>query len=200
MWQPKEDLSGFNRALVLFEQVFLSVLRGSRPLEELIASPLLQELWQYVDENPYQALLMTRIKSGHAMTPRHGINVMLAVRAWVRVCHKLGSRLDKLSLAALLHDLGHWRSGSLIYVFGPFTHDEARLMQEHASPPRIPFRGWMRMFSSGSVSTMNNQMGGVIQMQLPIHIHWPGSCGLWIVLRGSQHHAGFAGPIAGPRR
>ena len=131
MWRPVKDLEPFNRALVCLEQEYLAVLRGKNSLEDLAASTPFTDVCSHIDENPYQAVCMSRIKSGHAMTPRHGINVLLISRAWVRIAHNLGERLEAFSLAALIHDLGHWRPDDLVYVFGPFTHHEAKAMQKH---------------------------------------------------------------------
>jgi len=131
MWRPFDDLDGFNRALIQLEQDLLSVFRGSVPPVELAASDTLKRFLAFIDENPYQAFLLARIKSGHAMTPRHGINVLMMARAWAVTSHKLGNKLHNFSLAALFHDIGHWRPDHLVYVFGPFTHDEARKMRTH---------------------------------------------------------------------
>jgi len=123
MWRPTEDIESFNRDLVQLEQELLAFLRGDSVFAVLRDSDALTRLWRRIDENPYQAL---------AMTPRHGLNVMLLARAWAVVCHRLGEALADFSLAALVHDLGHWRPPDLIYVFGPFTHEEARQMRRHA--------------------------------------------------------------------
>lgn len=131
MWRPSENLESFNRALVQLEQELLAVLKQSKDLEDLIQSPWLAEIYRQVDDDPQQAFLMTRIKSGHAMTPRHGINVMLTLRAWMVTHHRLGSRLDEFSFAALLHDLGHWRPDTLVPVYEAFSHEQARLAREH---------------------------------------------------------------------
>ncbi len=133
MWRPLPDLDGFNRVLVQLEQVLLSVFRGSVPPGDLAASDVYRDFLAHIDENPYQAVLMARIKSGHAMTPRHGLNVLMMARAWALTSHKLGGKLADFSIAALLHDLGHWRPDHLVYVFGPFTHEEALKMRAHAA-------------------------------------------------------------------
>ena len=65
------------------------------------------------------------------MTPRHGVNSMLLARAWTLTGHQLGTRLDDFSFCALIHDLGHWRPDDLAYVFGAFTHEEARKLRLH---------------------------------------------------------------------
>ena len=151
MWLPAENLDPFNRLLVRLEQDLLAVLRGTARVEDLGSSPLLHDLFRLVDGNPHQAVLMTRIKSGHAMTPRHGINVMLLARAWAVSSHKIGNKLFDFSLAALLHDIGHWFPDDLVYVFGPFTHDEARSMREHVTLIKVgsellteEMRAWIR--------------------------------------------------------
>ena len=131
MWRPPEDIEQFNRALVQLEQAYLSVIRGTAALQDLLADPLLDQVFHLIDENPYQAVCMTRIKSGHAITPRHGINVMLLARAWAVCKHKLGAKIKDFSQAALCHDLGHWRPDDLAYVFGPFSHDQARQLRDH---------------------------------------------------------------------
>ena len=131
MWRPIQDLEAPNRDLIELEQLFLAVLRRTRPLRELIFSSLLDRICHWIDDNPYQAALMARIKGSHAMTPRHGINVMLLARAWAVHSHKLGYKLNDFSLAALFHDLGHWRSGDLTYVFGHFSHEEAMRLRDH---------------------------------------------------------------------
>ena len=134
MWRPLDDLEPFNRALIRLEQEFLSVLKGTQPLGVFLDSEIIEEVFSWIDGNPHQAFQMARIKSGHAMTPRHGINVMLMARAWAISAHKLGDRLNDFSLAALIHDLGHWRPDELVYVFGPFSHKEARRLREHVKP------------------------------------------------------------------
>ncbi|CAM2065921.1 HD domain-containing protein [Sulfidibacter corallicola] len=131
MWQPVEDLDEINRSIVKLEQDFLAVLRRRLKPERLIASPAFRHVLDWVDEHPYQAALMTRIKSSHAMTPRHGVNVLLLSRAWMSWGHKLGAMADKLSVAALFHDLGHWRPEDLVYTFGYFSHEEMRRMRKH---------------------------------------------------------------------
>jgi hypothetical protein len=64
------------------------------------------------------------------MTPRHAIDVFLTIRAWL-ASHRLGSQLEAVSRAALLHDLGHWRNRSLLHLSSPFTHEQARLCRQH---------------------------------------------------------------------
>ncbi|MDJ0834945.1 MAG: HD domain-containing protein [Acidobacteriota bacterium] len=133
MWRPTADLEPLNRLLVGLEQDLLSVFRGGMTAGEIITSSNLAELCAEIDRNPYQAFLMGRIKSSHAMTPRHALNVMLIARAWAVTSHKFGKRLHAFTLAALFHDLGHWRPQDLVYRFGPYTHDEYRRMQAHTA-------------------------------------------------------------------
>jgi len=132
MWQPLEDLEDYNRLIVGLEQDLLAVFRESKPLSELLGSGSLAALFSFVDQNPYQAALMARIKSA-SMTPRHGINVALLARAWAVSRHKLGARIDAFSTAALFHDLGHWRPASHVYLYGNYTHAEHREMQAHVT-------------------------------------------------------------------
>lgn len=141
MWRPSEDLDAFNRLVVDLEREFLKLLRRESKPASLAASPVLHELWARVDENPYQAVLFTRIKSGHAMTPRHGVNVMLLARAWAVSSHKLGTRLADFSFAALCHDLGHWRPDDLVYVTDVFSHAQARRMRAHTYLDEAEFEG-----------------------------------------------------------
>lgn len=131
MWLPTQNLEPLNNALLQLEQRLLSLYRNSLSLEEFLEGTLLNDVWALIDSNPYQALQMARVKSSHAMTPRHAINVMLIGRAWAVLKHKLGSKLSSFSLACLLHDIGHWREQSLVYVFDYFTHDQFREMQKH---------------------------------------------------------------------
>jgi len=135
MWQPLEDIEPFNRALIDLEQKLLAVYRGSYGLGEMLEAESLAQLWALIDRHPYQAVLMARIKSSHAMTPRHALNVMLMARAWAVTKHKLGRHLEHFSVAALCHDLGHWQDPSLVYVFDHFTHDQFRQLQKH---PELP--------------------------------------------------------------
>lgn len=135
MWLPLESLDAFNIALVNLEQKLLALFRKSYPLESFLEDEDLMTIWDLVDENPYQAFLLARIKSSHAMTPRHAINVMLMARSWAFVKHKLGSKLKDFSLAALFHDLGHWEKPNLVYVFDHFTHEQYREMREHPVLP-----------------------------------------------------------------
>lgn len=134
MWRPSADLQPLNRLLNGLEQKLLAVYRGGMPLVYLLEDPDLPALYEVIDTNPYQAVLFTRIKTGHALTPRHALNVLLLARAWVVSKHRLGERLDAFCLAALFHDLGHWQAKDLLYVMGPFTHEQFRRMQQH---PRI---------------------------------------------------------------
>lgn len=133
MWRPTEDLETFNRLLIKLEQAYLAVVRGNGSAAELVQSAELVALFECIDQNPYQAVLMSRIKTGHTMTPRHGINVLLLARAWARCCHRLGDRLDALCHASLLHDLGHWRPDTLAYVFEMFSREEYATMQAHTT-------------------------------------------------------------------
>ena len=141
MWRPSEDLDAFNRLIVALEKEYLLVLQGQKKAVDLLHTGLLRDVCALVDANPYQAVVFARIKSGHAMTPRHGINVMLLARAWVVSSHKLGSRLDDFTLAALCHDLGHWRPDDLIYVTEAFSHEQARNMQGHTQLDEAEFEG-----------------------------------------------------------
>lgn len=151
MWQPLEDLEPFNQALIDLEQKMLAVYRGSFPLEQLLEASSLKSLWRLIDRHPFQAISMARIKSSHAMTPRHALNVMLMARAWAVTKHKLGGHLDGFSIAALCHDLGHWQAQSLVYVFDHFTHEQFREMQQHPVLPNSmaeilgePVTTWIR--------------------------------------------------------
>ncbi len=132
MWRPDADIEPYNQDLLELEQALLAVYRRETAVSEIAASALLDRVFSRIDANPYQAVAMSRLKSSHAMTPRHGVNAMLIARAWAVSSHRLGDRLRDFSVAALLHDLGHWRPPELIYVFGPFTHDQMHLMQRHA--------------------------------------------------------------------
>lgn len=131
MWKPCDDLGAFNQSLVELEQKLLAVYRHTLSLESLVSEDILQRVWYYVDQSPYHAVLMSGIKSSHAMTPRHAINVMLLARAWTLTKHKLGNLLDDFSIAALFHDLGHWDDPSLVYVFDHFSHDQFEQMKKH---------------------------------------------------------------------
>jgi HD-GYP domain-containing protein (c-di-GMP phosphodiesterase class II) len=132
MWYPLKDLDGFNRLLIALEQELLAVLRTGADPVKLMESDLIQEIFSQVDSHPYQAWLFSRLKSSHTMTPRHGINVMLTTRAWAVTCHKLGDKLDSLSLAALFHDLGHWYpDDSLVFHFDFFSHEQMRQVRQH---------------------------------------------------------------------
>ncbi|MCB1051965.1 MAG: HD domain-containing protein [Acidobacteria bacterium] len=131
MWRPESDLEQPNRLIVKLEQHLLQVLNQRQNIAWLFEQPEWTQLCQWVDTNPFQAFAFARIKSGHAMTPRHGINVFLMLRAWLIHSHKVGSKLEPLSQAALLHDLGHWRPPDLVYVFAPFSHEQARLKWKH---------------------------------------------------------------------
>lgn len=134
-WRPAKDLDNLNRSLIQMEQALLSVYRRERLLAELLDGSIWPSLLQVIDENPRQAALMSRIKSGHAMTPRHAINVLCLARAWAIHAHRLGDTLADFSLAALLHDLGHWRPDTLVYVFHYFSHEQARELRNH---PQLP--------------------------------------------------------------
>jgi HD-GYP domain-containing protein (c-di-GMP phosphodiesterase class II) len=127
-----QDLDPFNRDLVALEQAYLAVLRKTRDAATLLNEPSLLRLLELVDACPYQAVTMARIKSGHTMTPRHGINVMMMARAWAVTSHRLGARLQPFTLAALFHDLGHWRPDDLLFVFDFFSREEYVSMQRHA--------------------------------------------------------------------
>lgn len=133
MGQFLQDLDPFNRDLVALEQAYLAVLRGTRDAATLFSEPALARLLELVDAYPHQAVAMARIKSGHTMTPRHGINVMMMARAWAVSSHRLGARLEPFTLAALCHDLGHWRPDDLLFVFDFFSRDEYAAMQRHAA-------------------------------------------------------------------
>lgn len=133
MWQPWTDLEEFNREIVLLEKEFSLFLRQKSDLTDLRESRHLAEVWRFCDRDPHQAALMARIKTGHAMSPRHGINVMLLCRSWMNVGHRLGHRLDSFSFAALIHDTGHWRPDDLVHVFDPFTHAQARKLRAHVA-------------------------------------------------------------------
>lgn len=133
MWCPAQDLDTFNRLLVQLEQAYLAVLRKSSSAESLATSSELTSLYTEIDANPHQAVAMARIKSGHTMTPRHGLNVLMLARAWIAHSHRLGDRLEPFCRAALFHDLGHWRPDDLLFVFEYFSHDEHRRMQNHAT-------------------------------------------------------------------
>ncbi len=128
-----QELDPFNRDLVALEQAYLAVLRKTRDAATLLNEPSLLRLLELVDAYPYQAVTMARIKSGHTMTPRHGINVMMMARAWAVTSHRLGARLQPFTLAALFHDLGHWRPDDLLFVFDFFSREEYVSMQRHAA-------------------------------------------------------------------
>ena len=134
MWRAHQQIHQFNKVLVRLEQDLLAIYRGAVSCGRLVDSPVLAELHELIDADPLLAIQMTRIKSGHAMTPRHAMNVLVLARAWAVRAHKLGARLNDFCLAALLHDLGHWRPASLVYVFGPFTREEALTMRGHVTP------------------------------------------------------------------
>lgn len=132
MWSPLVDLESFNRYLLKLEQAYLAVLRKTCSVESLFAAAELPSLFDLIDSNPRQAVAMARIKSGHSMTPRHGLNVLLLVRAWAVSNHRIGSRLHELCLAALVHDLGHWRPDNLVFVFDQFSQAEFSCMCDHS--------------------------------------------------------------------
>ena len=131
-WAPLPDPMPMNRVLLKLEQRLLQLFRGTVSLGDLLRDALVNEACAWVDQNPLQAFLFTRMKGGHAMTPRHGINVMLTARAWARTSHKLGPKLELFSRACLIHDLGHWRPDDLTMVLGAFTHEQARALRRHA--------------------------------------------------------------------
>lgn len=130
-WRPAKDLDPLNRLLVRLEQALLRLYRRESSLDQLLADDMLDALFVRIDGQPYQAALMSRIKSGHAMTPRHAINTLCLARTWAQHSHRLGEALHDFSLAALFHDLGHWRPDNLVYVFHYFTHEQARVCQKH---------------------------------------------------------------------
>jgi len=140
-WRPSPDLEPLNRLVVSLEQDLLGIFRGARPLATLLDEATLPDLLARIDENPHQAVALTRIKSSHAMTPRHGINVLILARAWAVTAHRLGGKLFPFSVAALLHDLGHWRPASLVYEFGHFTKEQFRQMQAHVALEDEALRG-----------------------------------------------------------
>lgn len=135
VWQAPENLDEINRQLLVLEQDLLAIFRRSQEPGCLWTAPAFRFVCDWVDEDPYRGLLMSRIKNTHAMTPRHGINVMLVARAWMSWGHRLGEKRDKHALAALLHDIGHWQRPSLMHNFGFYQVDEYRQMQEH---PLLP--------------------------------------------------------------
>lgn len=112
------------------ERQLLAVLLGRGEADALFQSPLWRQLCQIVDRWPRQAFALARIKGRHAMTPRHAIAVFLTLRSWLGG-HRLGSQLEAVSRAALLHDLGHWRNKALLHVGTPFTHEQARVCRQH---------------------------------------------------------------------
>jgi len=65
------------------------------------------------------------------MTPRHGINVMLLIRSWCLLHHRLGNKLNDFSFAALVHDAGHWFHGNLIYIFKRYNFEQADQLPDH---------------------------------------------------------------------
>ncbi|PIE01202.1 MAG: hypothetical protein CSA81_12655 [Acidobacteria bacterium] len=130
-WKPSIDLERFNFLVVQLEQKLLAFLHRECPLEELYHFEALQEIYHLVDEDPWQAFLYARIKNAHAMTPRHGINVMLTARVWIRLFHKFGSKVDDFSFSALVHDAGHWYSGNLVYVMNRYTFEQADQLPGH---------------------------------------------------------------------
>jgi len=130
-WSPTSNLDIFNRKLVELEKLYLAFLQKEVPLHDLRNSQVLKQVFDLIDLDPWQAFLFTRIKSSHAMTPRHGINVMLVCRVWCSLHHRLGDRLDDFCFAALVHDAGHWFSGDLVYVFGRYRFDQAEALRDH---------------------------------------------------------------------
>ena len=88
-------------------------------------------LLAWIEGHPFDAVALTRIKSSHAMTPRHALNVMLLAKAWTHHSHKLGAQENHFAFAALFHDLGHWRPDELAYVYDMFTHHQYRQMRRH---------------------------------------------------------------------
>ena len=97
----------------------------------MVEAPQLAALLAWVEQHPFDAVALTRIKSSHAMTPRHALNVMLLAKAWTHHSHKLGAQENHFAFAALFHDLGHWRPDELAYVYDMFTHDQCRKMRHH---------------------------------------------------------------------
>lgn len=134
MWCPSADLEEVNRLIVRLEAALLAVMRRTASPRSITESDWISELFAWVDAHPYQAFCLTRIKSGHAMTPRHGINVMLTARAWAFLKHNMGTKLDAFSYAALFHDLGHWSPDDLVYVFDNFSFEEWDVLSEHTEP------------------------------------------------------------------
>lgn len=137
VWQAPENLDEINRQLLVLEQDLLAIFRRSQEPGCLWTSPAFRFVCDWVDEDPYRGLLMSRIKNTHAMTPRHGMNVMLVARAWMSWGHRLGDKRDKHALAALLHDMEHWRHPSLMHNFGFFQVAEYRQMQAHTELPAV---------------------------------------------------------------
>ncbi|CAM2006747.1 HD-GYP domain-containing protein [Acanthopleuribacter pedis] len=134
-WRAPENCDEINRRLLALEQDLLAVYRRTQEPGCLLTSPAFRFVCDWVDEDPYRGLLMSRIKHPHAFTPRHGINVMLIARAWMSWGHRLGDKRDKHALAALVHDIGHWSQPALLHVFGFFQKTEYRQMQQHARLP-----------------------------------------------------------------
>ena len=124
-------LDRFNRHIVGLECDYLAVIRGTKTLAQLRTSVHFEALLPLIDRHGDMAVSFARIKSGHAMTPRHGINVMLICRAWMSWGHQLGKRLDDFTFSALIHDLGHWHPDDLVFVFAAYSHDQARLLGAH---------------------------------------------------------------------
>ena len=130
-WKPRVDIESFNQKVVELEQAFLAFLQKEKPLEELYNLQALRDIYNLIDLDPWQAYLFTRIKNSHAMTPRHGINVMILIRTWCQLFHKLGKKLDDFCFTALVHDAGHWFSGNLIYVFARYNFEQADQLGGH---------------------------------------------------------------------
>lgn len=135
-WEPTGSHVALARQLARLEQEYLRVLHRQGDLAALLECETLSHCCSQLDSDPTQALLMTHIKGSHAMTPRHGINVMILVRCWVRAAHRIGSALEPLTRAALIHDLGHWRPEDLVYVSGRFSPSQMHKMQQHARVDR----------------------------------------------------------------
>lgn len=130
-WKPHSDSDVVNRLIVGLEQDLLQVVQKRQEISWLVNQPGFSQLCEWIDAHPFDAFAFSRIKSGHAMTPRHAINVMLLVRAWSSHAHKLGDKLNALTRASLFHDLGHWEHPDLLFVFAPFSKQQMRDCQKH---------------------------------------------------------------------
>lgn len=131
MWRPQTDIVPRFKQLQLVERELLSIYRGNKSLALFAARDTLEDLWAWIDQDPYQAFLLARIKIGPAMTPRHAINVMLMARAWASHAHRFGDRLNSFSLAALFHDVQQFGIDEIAYETGFFSKDQMRLLQTH---------------------------------------------------------------------